>query len=153
MKTLSLSAKKFLSSVTARWGTVLLLSALLGSFGPQTARAQEASRVAGVYRTKGLTFRVWGCNFTSQPGRVRLIATDEADRVLYQQHSSATNLGGQFDLRQLPDGHYAFLIKIGAEEHRFDLHLHSNSERLVEISDDRQPADPRLVSAALREKQ
>lgn len=148
MKTLLLT-NPFSSFVAARWGqwrAVLLLSALLCLLGGRAARAQEKNSSAGVYQVHDLTYRVWGCNFASRPSRVQMV--DEKGWVLYEQRSAAINLGGWLDLSGLPDGRYAFLVRIGREEHRFAVQLRSTAQRQAEVSSDQMSATPHQLSAA-----
>ncbi|WP_157886914.1 hypothetical protein [Hymenobacter sp. PAMC 26628] len=51
-------------------------------------------------------------------------------------------------MSDLPDGRYAFLVRIGREEHRFAVQLRTTEQRLAEVSGDQMPAGPRLLTAA-----
>lgn len=136
--------------VAARWGqrrVVLLLSALLSIIGVRAARAQESQGLAaGMYQAHDLTYRIWGCNPARRPGRVQVVG--ENGQVLYEQLSSAANFGGLFNLSDLPDGHYALVVEIGREEHRFAVQLRTTGQRLAEVSGDQMLAAPRPLSAA-----
>ncbi|MFD1470394.1 hypothetical protein ACFQ48_19355 [Hymenobacter caeli] len=147
MKTFPLPSPS-LPFVAARWGqwrTVLLLSALLGAFGPRAARAQQNTPLAGAYQTHDLTYRVWGCNPARLAGRVQVLGDNGA--VLYEQRSSALSFGGLLNLSDLPDGRYALVVEIGREKHRFGVQLRTTEQRLAEVSGDQTPAAPRLLSA------
>ncbi len=128
-----------------QWRAVWLLSALLGVFGARAAHAQE-NPLAGACKMHDLTYRVWGSNPAHRGGRVRVV--DERGQVLCERFSSATSVGGLFDLSDLPDGRYALVVEIGREKHQFDVQLRSTEQRLAELSGDQVLAGPRLLSAA-----
>ena len=50
-----------------------------------------------------------------------MVAKDEEDRVLYEQHGSEISFGRKLDVRELPDGRYSSILKVGRTLHRFDL--------------------------------
>ena len=125
---------------------LLLLSALLSILDAQAALAQDSPRTAGVYQLSGLTYRVWANNLAARRGRVRVI--DRSNRVWYDQTSSARSFGQLLNLSELPDGNYAIVMEIGREERRFDLQLHSTSQRAATVSADQLQPDQRMVSIA-----
>ncbi len=153
MKNLLLSAKKLLFSVAARRGTVLLLSACLGVLGTQVARAQEGPQQAGVNKVGEQSFQVWAYNPDGRYGRVQLV--DNSNNVLFEEGSSAIHFGSRLNVGDLPDGHYVFMVRIGREEHRFGLQLHSTSQRLVQVGDDQlqSPAALRGAGVAVLSKE
>ena len=161
MKNLLLSAKKLLFSVAARRGTVLLLSACLGVLGTQVARAQdtqvaraqEGPQQAGVNKVGEQSFQVWAYNPDGRYGRVQLV--DNSNNVLYEEGSSAIHFGSRLNVSDLPDGRYVFMVRIGREEHRFGMQLHSTSQRLVQVGDDQlqSPAALRGAGVAVLSKE
>ena len=134
--------KNFPLSVTARkghWSVVLLLSVLLGVLWTHVSLAQgalatDAHPTAGATQIANRIFRVWAFNPTAQRSQLRVVAKDEEDRVLYEQHGSDTSFGRKLDVHELPDGRYSILLKVGRTQHRFELVLHSTRQHLAKIS-------------------
>ena len=79
-------------------------------------------------------FSGWAFNPTAQRSQLRVVAKDEEDRVLYEQHGSDTSFGRKLDVHELPDGRYSILLKVGRTQHRFELVLHSTRQHLAKIS-------------------
>ena len=139
----------FLSVVVLRRSqraALLLLSALLSIFGAQAALAQDGPHPAGVHQMSGLTYQVWVSNPAGRHGRLQVI--DTSNKVWYEQTGSARSFGRLLNLSELPDGNYAIVMEIGREKHRFDLQLHSTSQRIAAVSADQLQPDQRMVSIA-----
>lgn len=146
--------KTLLFSVATRWGQqrlVRVLSVLLGLCATPAVRAQESSRWAGVENAGELSCRVWACNPGCQRGQVQLV--NAKHRILYEQLSSAVSFGQSLNLRELPDGRYAFVVTIGRAVHRFGLELSSSQQRVAALGDDQLPVSPRPANAAPVAKQ
>ncbi|GAC1591897.1 MAG: hypothetical protein NVS3B25_11790 [Hymenobacter sp.] len=140
-----------------RLGSALLLGAALTLFSAGPARAQdaptpvqEAPHWAGVNKISDFHYTVWGCNPAAVKGSVRLM--DANGNILYQQNYSGVSFGRTFNIGQLPDGQYEFVVTVGKEPHRFPLSVQSLPERsdqplrIAQISPELSPATQRMAS-------
>jgi hypothetical protein len=112
---------------------VLATSLLLNAALAQPARAQH--QPAGVQRLNDFTYRVWASNPAVQPGRVQLVDLSSG-RVLYEERSSAVSFGQKFNVSQLPDGRYAFVVNVGPQKFSYALHLRTAATRTAELHAD-----------------
>lgn len=99
------------------------------------AAAQQASPRTGVQQLPDFTYRVWASNPAVQRGQVQVVDLGSG-RVLYEERSSAVSFGGRFDVSQLPDGHYAFVVKVGSQQFRYALNLRTAATRSAELRAD-----------------
>lgn len=143
--------KIFLSPDSAHRGplsTLLLLGATLSLLTLGSAVAQDAPfQVAGVVKQSDLHYRVWACNPKAVHGSVRLL--DAGGNVLFAQHSADVNFGRNFDVSQLPEGKYEFLVTVAGESHRFPLTVQTivaRPEHIAQVSSEPEQPGQRMVS-------
>ncbi|WP_426060565.1 hypothetical protein [Hymenobacter sp. B1770] len=149
--------KNLFSPVAARsgWlGSLLLLGALLGFLPGSSAQAQIAiADWACVNKVDDFKYVVSGSNPSSLPGTVRLV--DDAGHILYTKRSSDINFGQKFDISQLPDGKYKFLVTVGKETQSFALDLQTipprslQPERLAQVSHESMSTDHSVAKAKM----
>ena len=99
------------------------------------AQAQQVGRPAGVQQLSNFAYRVWASNPTAQRGRVQLVELGTG-RVLYEERSTAVSFGQKFDVSQLPDGRYAFVVHVGPQKFSYSLHLRTAATRSAELRAD-----------------
>lgn len=143
--------KNLLSSDFARRGrlsALLLLGATFSLLTLGPAVAQNAPyQSAGVTKLSDFRYRVWACNPKAVHGSVRLLDADRT--VLYNQNSTDTNFGRNFDISQLPEGNYEFLVMVAGEPHRFPLTVQTTTarpERIAQVSAELEQPNQRMVS-------
>ena len=112
-----------------------LAATLLSAAVAAPARAQQANPPAGVQQLTDFTYRVWASNPAVQRGVVQVVDLD-GHRVLYEVRSSAVSFGQQFDVSQLPDGRYAFVVRVGPQTYRYALRLRTAATRSAELRAD-----------------
>lgn len=127
--------------------TALLASALLTLGLSRPAQAQEPGPPAGVQKITAESYRVWVSNPGALPGRLQLVNTTTG-ALLYEEASFKVSFGRRFDVRNLPDGEYAFVVKLGKEQYRYTLALRTTSQRSAELSANATAARP-AASAGL----
>ena len=108
---------------------------LLGVSRPPAAHAQQAGAPAGVQRLSDFSYRVWASNPASQRGLLQVVDAD-GQRVLFEERSAAVSFGRLFDMSQLPDGHYAFVVQVGSQQFRYSLNLNTTARRSAELRAD-----------------
>ena len=143
--------KIFLSPDSAHRGplsTLLLLGATLSLLTLGSAVAQDAPyQQAGVTKLSDFHYRVWACNPKAAHGSVRLL--DASRKVLYDQYSSNISFGQSFDISQLSEGKYEFLVMVGGEPHRFPLTVQTvtaRPEHIAQVSSELEQPNQRMVS-------
>ena len=87
----------------------------------------------GVQKVSEFSYRVWVSNPAAQAGRLQLVSLRTGE-VLYRESSSRVSFGQRFDVHGLPDGQYAFEVKLGPEKYRYVLNLGTTSLRTAELS-------------------
>ena len=149
--------KNFLSPNLARCGhlgTMLLLGSTLFLLTLGSAVAQDAPfQAAGVTKLSDFHYRVWACNPKAVHGSVRLLAT--GGKTLYDQYSANVNFGQSFDLSQLPEGNYEFLVTVAGEPHRFPLTVQTvaaHPERVAQVSTELAQPNQLMVSMTTRHR-
>jgi hypothetical protein len=127
--------------------STLVLGAMLGLTQP--ARAQETPMPAGVVKIADFSYRVWASNPTAQRGKLQLVSTADG-KVLYEERSSSVSFGRRFDIRYLPDGQYAFVVKLGKQQYRYGLNVQTTSQRSSVLSAGPLPTRSRLAAGLLQ---
>lgn len=130
----------------ARWGQlrfVLVLGATLALLNTAPLRAQGTGQPVGVKKVADFSYRVWASNPAAQRGTLQLVDA-ETGAVLYEENSTRASFGQQFNVRNLPDGNYAFVVKLGPQRYRYPLRLHTTAQRSAELSADTARAAGRL---------
>ncbi|KAA9333004.1 hypothetical protein F0P96_08445 [Hymenobacter busanensis] len=105
------------------------------SLGLTSAAQAETPSAQRVYvdQVGDRVYTVRVSNPTLQRGRVQLVRLSD-NKLLYQGISSRPSFGRKLNVQELPDGQYAFVVKLGAETHRIDLNLQTAStERVAEL--------------------
>ena len=129
-----------------RLGAALLQSSSLGLALTQPAQAQQPVSPAGVEKMSDFSYRVWASNPAAQPGRLQLLNA-ATGTLLYEEYSSKVSFGRKFNVRDLPDGQYAFVVKLGKQQYRYTLNLHTTSQRSAELSAAATPTGRHLATA------
>jgi len=112
---------------------VLALALLAAPNHP--AHAQTVAPPMGVQQTAPFSYRVWASNPGAQPGTLRLINASTG-AVLYQEYSARPSFGRKFNVSNLPDGSYAFVVTLGRQQFRYALRLRTTSQRSAELAAD-----------------
>ncbi|WP_400192955.1 hypothetical protein [Hymenobacter sp. B81] len=108
----------------------LLVLAAVASFGlSSAAQAQSAgAKPVSVDQVADFTYLVKVCNPTLQAGQVKLVRMSD-NAVLYRSTSYSPTIGKKINFRELPDGQYALVVKVGQDVHRYTLDMHTRMER------------------------
>jgi|GEM_PF-3540788 len=124
----------------------LLGMLLTACYSPQALAQANPPTPAGVQKLSDFIYRVWASNPTAQRGTLQLIDVQKG-AVLYEERSARVSFGQQFNLRQLPDGHYAFVVKLGQQQYRYPLTMQTTSQRSCDLQPEPAPAAPSLTTA------
>ena len=99
------------------------------------AQAQQVGPPAGVQQLSDFAYRVWASNPAAQRGQVQLVDLTTG-HVLFEERSSAVSFGQKFNVSQLPDGRYAFVVHVGPQKFSYSLHLRTAATRSAELRAD-----------------
>lgn len=80
-----------------------------------------------------------------QPGRLQLVDAGTG-AVLYNELNSQVSFGQRFNVRDLPDGRYAFVVSLGRQQYRYALSLRTTAQRSAELTAEAVPAAGRRVA-------
>lgn len=113
---------------------LLLLAACAGLGTTRSAQAQTDSRPQPVCidQVGDFSYLVRVSNPARAQGEVQLISLRN-NAVLYQQYSKGCVFGNRINVRELPDGQYAFLVKVGAQTYNYTLDIHSSRNRTARL--------------------
>jgi hypothetical protein len=110
-----------------------LLMSLLVLGKSQLATAQQASgEPVCVEQVGDFVYVVRVSNPAQVPGRLQLVRAADGT-VLYQKTSTAASFGDKLNVRNLADGRYAVVVKLGAATRRFALDLHTTQTRSAQL--------------------
>ncbi|ALD22261.1 hypothetical protein [Hymenobacter sp. DG25A] len=113
----------------------LLLVAACASLGfTQAAQAQSSARPQPVCVDKvgDFTYLVRVSNPHFKKGELQVVRlSDKA--VLYEKFTDKPVFGSKLNVKELPDGEYAFVVKVGKEVTRYTLDLHTETERKANL--------------------
>jgi hypothetical protein len=125
----------------------ILLGAPLSLSFPHALQAQTLAPPvpAGVRQMADFTYLVWASNPAAQRGQLQLVDTQNGG-ILYQQSSAAVSFGQKFNVRSLPDGHYAFIVKLGPRQYRYALTLRTTTQRSSTLQADSIQPSRRLAA-------
>ncbi|GAA4390791.1 hypothetical protein GCM10023186_39380 [Hymenobacter koreensis] len=99
----------------------------------QLATAQQApAQPVTVAQTADFVYTVRVSNPARQLGRLQLVRTTDG-AVLYQKSSSDGSFGEKLNVRNLADGRYALVVKLGTDTHRFGLDLQTTQTRSASL--------------------
>ncbi|UYZ58243.1 hypothetical protein [Hymenobacter latericus] len=102
---------------------VLMMAAFAGLGFVQPSMAQSPSgQPVYVDKVADFTYLVRVSNPAQRAAKVQLVRLRDGN-VLYQGSSSRPSFGEKINVGSLPDGHYAFVVRIGNETHRYALDL------------------------------
>lgn len=113
----------------------LVVASATGAALATPVQAQQAGAPAGVQQVSDFAYRVWASNPTAQPGQVQLVELSTG-RVLYEERTKAVSFGQKFDVSQLPDGRYAFVVNVGPRKFSYSLNLRTAAVRSAELRAD-----------------
>ncbi|MCC3156223.1 hypothetical protein LJ737_03190 [Hymenobacter sp. 15J16-1T3B] len=111
------------------------LAACLGLVGTSLpARAQAVGRPQPVCidQVGPFSYLVRVSNPSRQQGELQLLSMAN-NKLLYQQYSRGTVFGNRLNVQELPDGQYAFLVKVGKKTYNYTLDIHSSRERVARL--------------------
>lgn len=115
--------------------SALLLGATLHLLNAAPLRAQGTGQPVGVKKVADFSYRVSASNPAALRGTLQLV-NSETGAVLYEEFSIKPTFGQQFNVRNLPDGNYAFVVKLGSQRYRYALRLRTTAQRSAELSTD-----------------
>ena len=118
-----------------RSALLLVLGATLHLSSAAPLRAQSTGQPVGVKKMAEFSYRVSASNPAAQRGTLQVVNT-ETGAVLYEEFSANPTFGRQFNVRNLPDGNYAFVVKLGPQRYRYALRLRTTAQRSAELSAD-----------------
>jgi hypothetical protein len=110
----------------------MLVATTFGLLSPTGALAQSAPP-AGVTKLNDFSYLVWASNPKAQPGKLQLV-NRQSGSILYQEYSSGISFGQKFNVSGLPDGQYAFVVKIGGQKFSYPLSLRTTVQRSAELN-------------------
>jgi hypothetical protein len=55
------------------------------------------------------------------------------NKILFQQSSLHPSFGHKLNVKELPDGQYAFVVKVGKETHRYTLDINTTMQRSTRL--------------------
>ncbi|WP_303309813.1 hypothetical protein [Hymenobacter sp. BT730] len=108
----------------------LLLVAAIASLGfTQPAQAQSAlpPQPISVLKVNDFTYIVRASNPQQQRSEVQVVRLSD-NTVLYSHSTSKHTFGTKLNVEELPDGEYAFVVKVGKDVTRYTLDLHTEAE-------------------------
>ncbi|AYA37855.1 hypothetical protein D3Y59_12865 [Hymenobacter oligotrophus] len=104
---------------------VLMMAAFAGlGFAQPTLAQSPNGQPVHVDKVADFTYLVRVSNPTQQAAKVQLVRLRDGN-VLYQGNSSRPTFGEKINVGSLPDGQYAFVVRIGNQTHRYSLDLHT----------------------------
>ncbi|WP_303309812.1 hypothetical protein [Hymenobacter sp. BT730] len=113
----------------------LLLVAACASLGfTQSAQAQSSARPQPVCVDKvtDFTYLVRVSNPQLQRGELKVIRLSD-NKVLYNQFNKKAVFGSKLNVRELPDGEYAFIVRVGKDITRYTLDINTKLERSARL--------------------
>ncbi|RTQ48536.1 hypothetical protein EJV47_16320 [Hymenobacter gummosus] len=123
MKTLIISASR-----------LLLLAAGLGLGASQPAAAQSAARPQPVCVDQVGPFSY--LVRVSNPSRVWSyiqLTNPKTNQTFFQRYSKGHTFGNRLNVQNLPDGEYAFQVKVGKDVYNYTLDIHSTHDRTARL--------------------
>ena len=106
----------------------LLLALPLGLLAPRPTAAADAGQPVCLQQVDEFRYLVRISNPAQQATTLRLLRQSD-QTVLYEQQSRLPACGQQLNLRNLADGHYAVLVRIGRTDYRYDLLIQTTTRR------------------------
>lgn len=113
----------------------LLLVAACASLGfTQAAQAQSSARPQPVCVDKvgDFTYLVRVSNPRFQKGELQVVRLAD-NAVLYDKLTNKHVFGSKLNVKELPDGEYAFVVKVGKDVTRYTLDIHTTVERAARL--------------------
>ena len=113
----------------------LLLVAACASLGfTQAAQAQSSVRPqpVAVDKVTDFTYLVRVSNPMFQRGELKVVRLSD-NTVLYNQFTNKPVFGSKLNVRDLPDGEYAFIVKVGKDITRYTLDINTKMERTARL--------------------
>lgn len=110
----------------------LLLTATIGLTAAVAAQAQPNTeprpQPVCIDQVGDFSYLVRVSNPALERGELRLVRQSNG-AVVYQHHSRGLNFGQRLNVRNLPDGQYAFVVKLGSKTYNYTLDIHSSYNR------------------------
>lgn len=113
---------------------LLLVAACAGLGFTQVAQAQSSARPQPVSVAKlgDFTYLVRVSNPHFQKGELQVVRLSD-NAVLYDKFTNKPVFGSKLNVQQLPDGEYAFVVKVGKDVTRYTLNIHTTIERAARL--------------------
>ncbi|WP_345227005.1 hypothetical protein [Hymenobacter koreensis] len=114
--------------------SLLLLATCLGLGFTTPALAQSAGRPqpVNVDQVSDFTYLLRVSNPALERSEVKVVRLSN-NAVLFHNASYAHTLGHKLNVRELPDGEYAFVVKVGKKTHRYTLDIHTQMQRSARL--------------------
>lgn len=113
---------------------VALLTACTGLFSTSVALAQSSARPqpVNVDKVGDNSYLIRVSNPQRQMSELKVIRTKD-NAVLFEKYTKRPAFGSRLNVRELPDGEYAFLVKTGKDVTRYTLDIHTKTERTTRL--------------------
>ncbi|GAA4390768.1 hypothetical protein [Hymenobacter koreensis] len=125
MKTLAQQASRFLFLAAF---AALGLAPAAQATTPDQPRPQPIS----VQQVADYTYVVRVSNPTLERSQVQLVRLSN-NTVLFRKSHNGPAFGHKLNVEQLPDGEYAFEVKVGKQTHRYTLDIHTQMQRSARL--------------------
>ncbi|WP_400192958.1 hypothetical protein [Hymenobacter sp. B81] len=119
---------------TALLPRLWLASACLGLGLTLPAQAQSPLRPQPVTvdQVAESTYLVRVSNPRQQRGEVRVVRMRD-NATLFSRQTTSHTFGNRLNMRELPDGQYAFVVKVGKDTHNYLLDIHTTVQRTTRL--------------------
>ncbi|MCC2545394.1 hypothetical protein LJY25_02975 [Hymenobacter sp. BT175] len=115
--------------------TLVVLAGFVGTFAARPALAQvgQQPQPVAVEKMDETSFRVRISNPQQKAGTLEIVNLANG-RTLFKEGYTGVVHGHKFNFRDMQDGKYAVVVKVGKEKFRYELQLQTTTQRTVAMN-------------------